>query len=41
VQETLTFNFKSFKVTYTQQNERGGAVGSSDIGWDIAENVAV
>lgn len=41
VQETLTFNFKSFKVTYTQQDERGGAVGSSDIGWDIAENVAV
>ena len=24
VQETLTFNFKKFKVTYTQQNEQGG-----------------
>jgi type VI secretion system secreted protein Hcp len=41
VQETLTFNFKSFKVTYTQQDERGGPVSSTDIGWDIAENVAV
>jgi type VI secretion system secreted protein Hcp len=41
VQETLSFNFKSFKVTYTQQNEQGGKIGSSDIGWDIAENVAV
>ena len=38
VQETLTFNFKSFTVTYTQQNEQGGKVGESDIGWEIAEN---
>jgi type VI secretion system secreted protein Hcp len=41
VQETLSFNFKSFKVIYTQQNEQGSKVGDSDIGWDIAENRAL
>lgn len=41
VQETLSFNFKSFKVIYTQQDEQGVDKGSSDIGWDIAENTAL
>lgn len=38
VQETFTFNFKEFTVTYTEQNEQGGKVGSTDVGWNIAEN---
>lgn len=38
VQETLSFNFKSFKVFYKTQDEQGVEKGGNDIGWDIAEN---
>lgn len=41
VQETLSLNFRSFKLTYTQQDEQGSKVGAEDVGWDIAENKAL
>lgn len=41
VQETLSFNFRSFNVIYTAQTAQGGAAGSDPVGWDIAENVAL
>lgn len=40
IMETLTLNFRKFVMTYTQQDEAGGAAAASDAGWDVAENVA-
>ena len=39
VQETLTLNFRAFQVTYTLQEEDGGAGPESSAGWEIAENI--
>ena len=41
IQETLSFNFRTCKVTYTQQDETGAASGGGDMAWDIAENAAM
>ncbi|MFN3145155.1 MAG: Hcp family type VI secretion system effector [Paracoccaceae bacterium] len=38
VQENLTLNFRRFEVTYTLQEESGGAGPESQAGWEIAEN---
>lgn len=37
VQETLTLNFRRFFVTYTLQQQDGGAGPESTAGWEIAE----
>jgi type VI secretion system secreted protein Hcp len=39
--ETVTFNFRKFKATYTSQNAQGGKGESSDLGWDTAKNLEV
>ena len=36
--ESLSFNFRKFTVTYTQQDATGAAAGSTPAGWDIAQN---
>jgi len=36
--ENVTLNFAKVKVEYNQQGEKGGKGGSSDFGWNIAEN---
>ena len=41
VQETLSFNFRKFRMTYTQQSATGAASGGVDMGWDIAENASI
>ena len=38
VQETLTLNFRSFQVTYIQQDESGAGDKDKSAGWDIAAN---
>lgn len=40
IEETLSFNFREFTVTYTQQEASGAAGASADAGWNIAENRA-
>jgi type VI secretion system secreted protein Hcp len=40
IEETLSFNFREFTVTYTQQEASGTAGASADAGWNIAENKA-
>lgn len=39
--ESVSLNFRTFKVTYTQQDATGAAAGSVPIGWDIAKNAEV
>lgn len=39
--ENVSLNFAKVKVEYTQQAEKGGKAGSSDFGWNIAENSKV
>ena len=34
--ESITFNFKKFKATYTKQSSTGTADGQSTLGWDVA-----
>lgn len=36
--ETMTLNFREFKVKYTQQAATGGADTKADFAWDIAKN---
>ncbi|MFB9224629.1 Hcp family type VI secretion system effector [Paracoccus cavernae] len=38
VQESLSLNFRSFEVTYTTQDDNGGAGAETTAGWEIAEN---
>lgn len=40
VVEQVSLNFRKFVVTYTPQDEKGGAGGSVPAGWDIALNKA-
>lgn len=40
ITETLSLNFRYFEITYTLQNEDGGAGESSNAGWDMGGNVA-
>ncbi len=39
--ESITFNFKKFKATYTKQSDTGNAAGSTSLGWDVAQHVEV
>jgi type VI secretion system secreted protein Hcp len=36
--ENVSLNFATVKIEYAQQGEKGGKGGSSDFGWNIAEN---
>lgn len=36
--ESLSMNFRKFKVTYTQQDATGAAASNTDATWDIAQN---
>lgn len=38
VQETVTLNFRKFKMTYTEQNDDGTAGATTPAGYNIAEN---
>lgn len=33
--ESVSLNFAKFKITYTRQNDKGAAAGSTTSGWDI------
>jgi type VI secretion system secreted protein Hcp len=37
--ESITFNFKKYKATYTKQMDDGSAGPPSAYGWDTAKNV--
>jgi len=37
--ESITFNFKTFKATYTKQSNQGTAAGSTTLGWDVAQHI--
>lgn len=39
--ENISLNFREVKVTYTPQNEKGGAEAEIIYGWNIAENFEV
>ncbi|KIT17900.1 Hcp family type VI secretion system effector [Jannaschia aquimarina] len=42
IQETLTLNFREFRITYTLQDiKTGGIKSQSEIAWDIAQNLDV
>jgi len=36
--ESVTFNFRKYKATYTVQTESGSAGPASSYGWDVAKN---
>lgn len=38
IEETLSFNFREFVVTYTLQEDSGVGGAGDDAGWNIAEN---
>lgn len=39
--ESITFNFRKYKSTYTKQNADGSAGAPSSYGWDCAQNIEV
>lgn len=39
--ESITFNFKKFKATYTAQTQQGTAGTTSTLGWDVAQHMEV
>ena len=39
--ESITFNFKKFKATYTAQTAQGTAGTNSSLGWDVAQHMEV
>jgi type VI secretion system secreted protein Hcp len=41
VQETIKLNFRSFTVTYAQQDSTGAKTGENEVSFDIARNEAI
>ncbi len=39
IEENLTLNFRRFNIEYTMQDDKGANAGTTNAGWDIAENV--
>ncbi|SDX62960.1 Hcp family type VI secretion system effector [Litoreibacter albidus] len=38
IEESLTLNFRRFNIEYTMQDDKGADAGTTNAGWDIAEN---